>query len=174
MQQYHNVSVRLTSQEYKDLMFLHDRFNKGLRIGKVTTAEIIREALKDMHLAELKLMDKEEKDKTVNMEKLIEEKALELLKQQQKKAPEKVEVKEETKAPEQVEEEFLTSEQVELLQQFEEELRKAKNSKNKPFGEQYIKKELNKRKKELLTGSAENALEETAVTTEEGTEETGE
>jgi hypothetical protein len=50
-QQYHNVSVRLDESDYKKLLFLHDKFNRT-SYGKVSLADVLREAVSQLHLKE--------------------------------------------------------------------------------------------------------------------------
>jgi Ran GTPase-activating protein (RanGAP) involved in mRNA processing and transport len=50
-QQYHNVSVRLNDQDYKQLLFLHDKYNR-MSYGKVSLADVLRIAVKELHVVE--------------------------------------------------------------------------------------------------------------------------
>jgi hypothetical protein len=51
MQQYHNVSVRLSEQDYKQLLFLHDKYNR-MSYGKVSLADVLRIAVKELYILE--------------------------------------------------------------------------------------------------------------------------
>jgi hypothetical protein len=66
MQQYHNVSVRLSETEYKQLTELHDKFNR-MSYGKVSLADVLRLAVKELYIAETnadhaKTSEKEKED----------------------------------------------------------------------------------------------------------------
>lgn len=159
MQQYHNVSVRLTSDEYKDLQFLSDRFNQGLRIGKVTQAEIIRHALNELKIQELNLMQKEEDETAAKVKELLKAEKQKEKQNQKKSVPtESAEI-----------ESALLPEIESALQEYESELRNSTNSKGKAYSESYIKQALKKREKELIEGTAEKEIA-TGSEEEEGTD----
>ncbi|MCY8256472.1 hypothetical protein [Bacillus licheniformis] len=51
MPEYHNVSVRLNTDEYKQLQFIHDKYNR-MSYGKVSLADCLRIAVKELYLTE--------------------------------------------------------------------------------------------------------------------------
>ncbi|MDA2738396.1 hypothetical protein PDQ75_24905 [Bacillus cereus group sp. Bc015] len=57
MYQYHNVSVRLNENDYKQLQFLHDKFNR-MSYGNVSMADVLRIAIKELYNTESKDMEK--------------------------------------------------------------------------------------------------------------------
>lgn len=56
MAEHHNVSVRLNETDYKQLLFLHDKFNR-MSYGKVSLADVLRIAVKELYLIESKEED---------------------------------------------------------------------------------------------------------------------
>lgn len=48
---YHNVSVRLNSTDYKQLEYIHSKYNR-MSYGKVSLADVLRIAVKDLYVIE--------------------------------------------------------------------------------------------------------------------------
>lgn len=70
---YHNVSVRLNSEEYKQLEYIHNKYNR-MSYGKVSLADVLRIAVKDLYLIEQeKDTPKEETQTPVTNESVLEQ-----------------------------------------------------------------------------------------------------
>lgn len=160
MQNYHNVSVRLTDDEYNKLLFLLEKFNR-MSYGKVSLADVLRTAIKDLHLQESKDMSipvaierslkEDELNALHHKENLDSIEVLEIV--QQELVP-----TEDLKHPLEDSQDVLTDEIQDskaedinkVLEALEAELRIGVNSKGKPYTDSYIKTALNKKQKELL------------------------
>lgn len=59
MPEYHNVSVRLTNEEYKKLSYLHEVYN-SVSVGKVSLADVLRKAVNELHASESLEQDKKD------------------------------------------------------------------------------------------------------------------
>jgi hypothetical protein len=136
-EQYHNVSVRLNDSDYKQLLFLHDKYNR-MSYGKVSLADVLRISVTELFLKETTDDNRpvsEVKESRSQGESLITEKTAD--------DSSKVEEKE-TVIPVENKEDIET-----ILNDYEEELRQAKSSKGKPYTDKFIADSVAKKRKEL-------------------------
>jgi hypothetical protein len=132
-EQYHNVSVRLNDSDYKQLLFLHDKYNR-MSYGKVSLADVLRISVTELFLKETTDDNRpvsEVKESRSQGESLITEKTAD---QEEKETVIPVENKEDIET---------------ILNDYEEELRQAKSSKGKPYTDKFIADSVAKKRKEL-------------------------
>lgn len=141
-QQQHNVSVRLDESDYKKLKFLHDKYNK-MSYGKVSLADVLRTAINIVYEQEMTINKPVEMDSNDSSNTVTHEVNSQSLSQPSNNSNNSDEVIKGQTTIDQA----LTIEQE--LEVFEKELREQPNSKGKPYAESYIKKEIDKKRKEL-------------------------
>ncbi|MDQ0976639.1 hypothetical protein QFZ31_006691 [Neobacillus niacini] len=90
---YHNVSVRLTETDYKQLLEIHDKYNR-MSYGKVSLADVLRLGVKELHIKEF--MQVEETETNSNIEQVIEP-----ILEEPEQPLEQPEIESNTKTPEQ-------------------------------------------------------------------------
>jgi len=130
---YHNVTVRLDENDYKQLLFIQEKYNR-LSYGKVSLADVLRISVTETFLLE-----------TTNINKPVTN-----IEESRRKALEIITGKTTEQINKEASKSRLSEEEiVKILNEYETELRQGTTKKNKPFTEAYIQQQLKTKRKEL-------------------------